>query len=408
MNHWLRLTVTITIATITVLVQAARQFFFQPLFTPRWLQLPFLLGASIIAYSSIIDIPPLIAGERAVPSHYADGKFHNTDGRWEPGFTDSLRSTWNYLTEKSPDAEPSEPITVLSITADDLQQAPDQSLWRLGHSTILLKLDGKFWLTDPVFAERASPFSFMGPKRFHASPITLENLPPIEAVILSHDHYDHLDYGTILAIADKVGVFVAPLGVGERLIKWGIPAAKVRQLDWWEETQVGALSLIATPAQHFSGRSLTDRNRTLWASWVLVAPHIRVFFSGDSGYFAGFKAIGNKFGPFDVTLIENGAYNENWADIHMQPEQTVQAHIDLHGKTLVPIHNGTFDLALHAWTEPLERITALAAQRNVVLSTPRFGERLDIQSPVHGSAWWHDGKTIAKSLARDQFNDWYN
>ena len=186
--------------------------------------------------------------------------------------------------------------------------------------------------------------------------------------------------------------------MGERLISWGVPAEKVRQLDWWEETQVGALRLVATPAQHFSGRTLTDRNSTLWASWVLVSPGCRVFFSGDSGYFEGFKRIGEKFGPFDVTLLENGAYNEAWADIHMQPEQTIQAHIDLQGHTLVPIHNSTFDLALHGWTEPLERITALSAQRNIALRTTRIGEHVAIKKPAHGQAWWRTGLP-AQSLA---------
>ncbi|MDP5240833.1 MBL fold metallo-hydrolase [Uliginosibacterium sp. 31-16] len=355
---------------------------------PRWLLLPLLLGTSIMAYSSIFEAAPDIQRERPSASHYANGQFHNLTQERGLNFADSLKGTWRYLTGKSPDASPGAALEVLPLSPADLQQAPDQSLWRLGHSTVLLKLEGKFWLTDPVFAERASPFSFAGPKRFHTTPIARDDLPPIEAVILSHDHYDHLDRESILSIADKVGMFVTPLGVGERLIGWGIPATKIQRLDWWEETQVGALRLIATPAQHFSGRSLTDRNSTLWASWVLIAPQSRVFFSGDSGYFDGFREIGERFGPFDLTLIENGAYNEAWADVHMQPEQSIQAHIDLKGKRLVPIHNGTFDLALHAWTEPLERITALAEQGGVALSTPRFGERLDIHTGNSTHAWW--------------------
>ena len=173
----------------------------------------------------------------------------------------------------------------------------------------------------------------------------------------------------------------------------------MRQLDWWEETRIAGLRLVATPARHFSGRTLLDNDRTLWSSWVLLAPTARVLFSGDSGYFDGFKAIGEKFGPFDVTLLENGAYNEAWADIHMHPEQTVQAHIDLRGKQLVPIHNGTFDLALHAWSEPLAQVTTLSAERNVALSTPRFGERLDIGQPAPGQAWWEPKPAEPAELA---------
>lgn len=327
-------------------------------------------------------------GNLATSSIFKNGRFHNAVARNEFGLADGLKAIVRNVTDKSPQAAPSTPIDVAPLTREALDSAPDQSLWRLGHSTVLLKFDGKFWLTDPMFTERASPVGFVGPKRFHPTPIAVADLPQIEAVVISHDHYDHLDHDTILAIQHKVGTFVTPLGVGERMIAWGVPAAKVRQLDWWEETRIAGLRLVATPAQHFSGRSPFDSDRTLWSSWVLIAPSARVFFSGDSGYFAGFKAIGEKFGPFDITLLENGAYNEAWADIHMRPEQTVQAHIDLRGKRLVPIHNGTFDLALHAWTEPLEQVAALSAQRHVALSTPRFGERLDIGTPDHGPAWW--------------------
>ncbi|SCK25717.1 MBL fold metallo-hydrolase [Vogesella sp. LIG4] len=333
-------------------------------------------------------LPPATAHRAASASIHADGRFHNFRQLPSLGFWGGVKALWRNLTAKSPLAVPVAPIPVLPLTTQDLQHAPDHSLWRLGHSTVLLKLDGKFWLTDPVFAERASPFRFIGPKRFHAAPISLDALPPLEAVLLSHDHYDHLDRDTILLLQQKVGMFITPLGVGDRLIAWGVPAAKVRQLDWWQETQLGSLRMVATPAQHFSGRSLTDGNRTLWASWVLITPTARIFFSGDTGYFDGFKTIGERFGPFDITLVENGAYNEAWADVHMHPEQTVQAHIDLQGKRLVPIHNGTFDLALHAWTEPLQRVSELAARCQVALSTPRFGERLDIANPAHGHAWW--------------------
>lgn len=351
-----------------------------------------LSTALLMACGPIVEGAPKPTRDRSGSAHYSDGKFHNLQPTQEMSFQRSVKAFWVFFTEKDKNSEPEQPIDTLALTPDELRQAPDLSLWRLGHSTLLIKLDGKFWLTDPVFAERASPFGFAGPKRFHAPPIAREDLPEIEAVILSHDHYDHLDEQTVVALAPRVKRFLAPLGVGDRLIAWGIPADKVQQFDWWEEAEIGGIRFVATPAQHFSGRGLRDRNSTLWSSWAILSPEVRVFFGGDSGYFDGFKTIGERFGPFDVTLLENGAYNQAWADIHMFPEQTVQAHIDLKGKQLVPIHNGTFDLSIHSWTEPLERIVSAAAERNVKLGTPRIGERIDMLSPAKSYAWWRAAK----------------
>jgi L-ascorbate metabolism protein UlaG (beta-lactamase superfamily) len=232
------------------------------------------------------------------------------------------------------------------------------------------------------------PCNGPAPKRFHQPPISLEELPPIEAVILSHDHYDHLDYQAVLKLADKTKYFLTPLGVGDTLIKWGIDASKVRQLDWWQGTEVDGIQFIATPSQHFSGRGLFDGNSTLWASWVMIDGDIRIFFSGDSGYFDGFKRIGEQYGPFDLTLMETGAYNVDWPHVHMQPEQTLQAHIDLKGRWLLPIHNGTFDLSTHAWYEPFDRILALAWERSVSITTPQMGEAFNLMHPQRGEAWW--------------------
>jgi len=189
-------------------------------------------------------------------------------------------------------------------------------------------------------------------------------------------------------LAAKTEYFVAPLGVGDRLVEWGVPAEKVRQLDWWKSVTLDGVQLVSTPAQHFSGRSIFDSNSTLWSSWVIRSPGVNIFFSGDTGYFPGFKAIGEKFGPFDLTMMETGAYDPQWPDIHMQPEETMQAHIDLRGKVLMPIHNGTFDLALHAWYEPFERITALAKQREQVLATPEIGQPLSLEQPKAEQKWW--------------------
>jgi L-ascorbate metabolism protein UlaG (beta-lactamase superfamily) len=316
------------------------------------------------------------------------GKYRNPVRMHQMGFLKGLGVMLRFMFDKPADTVPRQPIPVHPLSQADLLAAPDHSLFRLGHSTVLLKLHGQFWLTDPVFSERASPVQWAGPQRFHAPPITIAELPPITGVILSHDHYDHLDYAAVMELAAKTEHFIAPLGVGDTLVKWGIPAEKVRQLAWWESTRVAGLQLSATPAQHFSGRGMFDRNQTLWASWVIDSGESRIFFSGDTGYFDGFKEIGERFGPFDLAMVETGAYDPQWPDVHMQPEESLQAHIDVRGKVMLPIHNGTFDLSLHAWSDPFERITALAAERRLPLATPEIGRRLDLRAPVNGDQWW--------------------
>ncbi|MDQ2187551.1 MBL fold metallo-hydrolase [Alcaligenaceae bacterium A4P071] len=324
----------------------------------------------------------------AAPSQQHNGKYRNVVPREPMGFAKTMKIMWRVLTQKRPDTRPASPLPVQALTAEQLLAAPNASLFRLGHSTLLLKLDGAFWLTDPVFAQRASPFQWMGPKRFHPPPIALDDLPPIKGIIFSHDHYDHLDYAAIMRLAPKVDVIVTPLGVGDRLISWGVDAAKVRQLDWWQETTIDGVTLAATPAQHFSGRGIRDTDRALWASWVILAGDLRLFFSGDSGYHTHFKAIGDRYGPFDVAMVENGAYNDQWPDVHMQPEETLQAFLDLRGEWLMPVHNGTFDLAMHPWQEPMDRILALADKAGVKLATPMMGERLALDAPHEGQRWW--------------------
>lgn len=341
---------------------------------------------------------PPVAGYAESPQA-TDGRFRNPIPKPITGVRGTAKAIWNVLFNKPKNATPQAPIPVDRLTRAQLDAAPDRSLFRLGHSTLLLKLNGGFWITDPVFAERASPVQWAGPKRFHAPPIALEDLPPLRGVILSHDHFDHLDRATVLTLAKTTYVFLTPLGVGDRLTAWGIDASKVRQFDWWQGTNIDGIQFTATPAQHFSGRSLFDSNKTLWASWVIVdasAPTpLRLFFSGDTGYFDGFKEIGRHFGPFDVAFLETGAYDANWPYVHMQPEQTVQAHIDLRARWLMPIHNGTFDLAMHAWTDPFERVLAVATQRHLSVATPRMGERLDLAAPQPLTRWWRGVDTAA-------------
>lgn len=346
--------------------------------------------------------PVLPVADYPASPQAAHGRFRNPAPKPAEGAAKIVRILWNALFNKPATAVPSAPLPVDALTREALDAAPDRSLFRLGHSTMLIKLRGGFWITDPVFAQRASPVQWMGPKRFHAPPIALEDLPPLRGVILSHDHYDHLDRDTIVQLAQTTDVFLTPLGVGDRLIAWGVDAGKVRQFDWWQDTSIDGITFTATPAQHFSGRGFFDGNKTLWASWVIVdgarttrGPNdtaLRLFFSGDTGYFEGFREIGRRFGPFDVAMIETGAYDPQWPYVHMQPEETVQAHEDLRGRWLMPIHNGTFDLAMHGWQEPFERVLALSAARGIALTTPRMGERLDLAAP-HGTTWWRKAES---------------
>ncbi|WP_397448798.1 MBL fold metallo-hydrolase [Pseudomonas sp. NA-150] len=323
-----------------------------------------------------------------MPSVQHEGRYRNNAPINRMSFKKTLGVFWTAMFNKPSHTRPAGAIPVQPLSRQQLLAAPNNSVFRLGHSTVLLKLRNQFWLTDPVFAERASPVQWAGPQRFHQPPISLEDLPPIKAVILSHNHYDHLDHMAIKALAPKVEHFLAPIGVGDTLIEWGVPAAKVRQLDWWQDTEIDGMRFVATPSQHFSGRTLRDGNQTLWASWVIIDDARRIFFSGDSGYFDGFKQIGEQYGPFDVTLMETGAYNVDWPDVHMQPEQTLQAHIDLRGRWLLPIHNGTFDLAMHAWHEPFDRILALAWEKNISITTPQMGQAFYLDYPSRGNAWW--------------------
>lgn len=271
---------------------------------------------------------------------------------------------------------------------------PDEGVritW-VGHSTLLLEFDGFRVLTDPVWSDRVTPFPSVGPKRFHEPGIALEDLPPIDAVIISHDHYDHLDHATIERLAWRNVKFFVPLGVGAHLKKWGV--RQVHELDWWQsatiERQGRRMEFVATPARHFSGRGLLDRNKTLWASWVVRGDTQSVYFGGDTGYFDGFVDIGRAYGPFAATLIPIGAYDVAWSDIHLNPEEATQAHRDL-GNTgvFVPIHYATFNLATHGWDEPMERLLIAAADGAIGrYAFPLPGQPFSSSNDTLHQAWW--------------------
>ncbi|WP_108127475.1 MBL fold metallo-hydrolase [Saccharospirillum mangrovi] len=296
-----------------------------------------------------------------------------------------------YFFEKSDRSQPQPGvIPVEQMTAAELLAGDDDRLYRLGHSSLLLRLDGEIWLTDPVLSKRAAPVQWAGPKRFHELPIQAQDLPAISGVLISHNHYDHLDKTSIRQLHDKVARFLVPEGVAATLIEWGVAAEKIQEFRWWESAQIGSLRFTSTPAQHFSGRGLFDRDATLWMSWVIETPTQKIFFSGDSGYFSGFKTIGAAFGPFDLALMETGAYDPAWPGVHMTPEETWQAYRDLNANRLFPIHNSTFDLALHAWFDPLERLATLAESQGQSLVTPRIGAPLALAGVADSQteAWW--------------------
>lgn len=258
----------------------------------------------------------------------------------------------------------------------------------LGHSTTLVEIDGRRVLTDPVWSERISPVPIFGPRRFHAVPVSIAELPPLDAVLVSHDHYDHFDVPTLRELARRDVPFVTSLGVGARLEELGIAPKRITELDWWEHVSVRGLTFTATPSRHFSGRSPFDRNRTLWSSWVISAERHKVFFSGDTGLTEELRDIGDRMGPFDLVMLEIGAFHESWGDIHLGPANALTAHRMLGGGTLLPVHWGTFDLALHAWDEPAETLVTLARGAGTHVVTPRLGRAIEPSRVESVDPWW--------------------
>jgi len=286
--------------------------------------------------------------------------------------------------------KPPEPVPMVEVDPATLESIPNRGvrfIW-LGHSTVYLEIDGTRVLIDPVWSDRASPFTILGPKRFHPVPIALEDLPTVDVVVISHDHYDHLDPGVVRELAPQGVRFAVPLGVGADLEAWGVAADQIIELDWWEGAVVGSLALVATPARHFSGWLVTDRDRTLWASWTLVGPKSRVFYSGDTGWQDDFEKIGDEYGPFDLTIMKCGAYGDGWPDIHINGIQAVEASLLLKGRRMLPVHWLTFDLALHPWDEPVIQAVETGAELGAEVITPQLGELIDLQGRVTTTRWW--------------------
>jgi L-ascorbate metabolism protein UlaG (beta-lactamase superfamily) len=359
----------------------------------------FLLALLLVALGLfVLSMPQFggkVEGERLARAQadpqYRDGAFVNP----LPPASYKMAEVWQIIRGQFFGDEvrvPPAAIPVLKQAPDALSKRPPspglRAFW-IGHSSLYLEIDGLRLLVDPIFSEYASPFD-MGPRRFHAPPIALDQLPPIDAVLISHDHYDHLDMRTVQQLAPRGARFFVPLGIGAHLELWGVPAAQIREFSWWQEQLLGGVRFVSTPARHYSGRGLTGKDATLWTSWSVIGARHRFYVSGDTGYSDHFRQIGDRLGPFDLSFIKIGAYGPGapWLDIHMSAEDAVRAHRDLRARRMVPVHWGTFNLAFHAWDEPIRRALAAARSSQVELLTPRIGEFVDADQPFVLNAWW--------------------
>ncbi|KDN72592.1 metallo-beta-lactamase [Streptomyces olindensis] len=340
--------------------------------------------------------------------HFKDGVFQNPGG---PARTRPSGSTLDFAKvffdkETRPRRAPKGTVPVHATTLADIARPPATGLrltW-MGHSSVLAEIDGRRVLFDPVWGERCSPFPFAGPKRLHPVPLPLAALGPVDVVVISHDHYDHLDMPTIKALAGTDTLFAVPLGVGAHLEHWGVSADRLRELDWHESTKIDGLTLTATPARHFCGRGLRNTQHTLWASWVVAGDEHRIYHSGDTGYFDGFQEIGAEHGPFDATMIQIGAYSDFWPDIHMTPDEGMRAHLDLQGGPehgpMLPIHWATFNLATHPWADPGEGTVAAARAVGSRVALPRPGEPFEPTAETVPSEPWWRGVALAPTGGR--------
>lgn len=320
-------------------------------------------------------------------SHYQEGIFRNLkDTPVMSPDVSYAKLMWS-LFNKPDNTEPHDSLPSVKTDLKSLSDTTFSLVW-FGHSSYLIKTNGKTFLVDPVFSGNASPVSFFGKSYPGTEMYTAPDFPQLDGIIISHDHYDHLDYTTITKLIPKTKHFYTPLGVGQHLSFWGVDETKITELDWWESVKLnGGFELIATPARHFSGRGFS-RFKTLWASFVLKTPDRSIYMGGDSGYDDHFKAIGEKYGPFDIALLECGQYNKQWPLIHMMPEETVQASIDLKAKVLLPVHWGKFTLAIHPWNEPITRALKAADSLGVKIITPHIGEAVELSNMNSAKPWW--------------------
>lgn len=365
------------------------------------LSIVILIASLVIFYLAFVNFYPSFGGdvskerkaEYTSSKQFREGVFINAKEGIpkEASFSEMLTIARKFFFQKVENGKPKKELEVQKVDSTALAdyRGGTQLIW-FGHSAFLLQMEGKNILIDPMLGSVPAPHRWMGTQRFNLDlPIEIKKLPKIDAVIISHDHYDHLDYGSIKKLKDKVEAYFVPLGVGVHLEAWGVDPRNITEMDWWEETTFKNIQLACTPAQHFSGRKFTNGQSTLWSSWVIKAKSTSLYFSGDGGYGPHFKQIGAQYGPFDFAMMECGQYNKMWPDIHMFPEETAQAGVDVQAKALMPIHWGAFKLALHSWTDPIERVSQKAQELNIPLVTPQIGEPILIDKlPKPNSAWW--------------------
>jgi L-ascorbate metabolism protein UlaG (beta-lactamase superfamily) len=357
----------------------------------RALLLAFALLLAVMLAQGWTAFGARASGARLLRMHaspnYRDGKFVNPQPLYND-FWGMLQGLWH----GSDHVNPQQPIAVAQVSAATFAVPPTSGLrvtW-FGHSAMLVELDGRRFLTDPMWSERASPLSWLGPKRWYPPPIELEALPKLDAVLISHDHYDHLDYHSVLRL-NALGIkFVVPLGVGAHLEYWGVPPERIIELDWWERAEVSGVTVVCTPARHASGRFLFDKDAKLWAGYALLGTQHRAYYSGDTGLFPALRQIRERLGPFDLTMLETGQYNRAWPDWHMGPEQAVRAQQRLGGGVMLPVHWALLGLAFHGWTEPIERSVVAARAAQEPLATPRPGEPFEPTLALPTTRWWPD------------------
>jgi L-ascorbate metabolism protein UlaG (beta-lactamase superfamily) len=322
--------------------------------------------------------------------YFQDGSFQNLiSTSMDMSFSQIIELIGEQI-EGVPNSEPDFDVEILKIDSLNLVKTKsiNKVIW-FGHSAVLMQLNGKNILFDPMLGDVPAPHPLLGPSRYYDElPMEIEALPVIDYIFISHDHYDHLDMGSIEKLKSKTKRFYVPIGVGAHLIEWGVAKDKIHEMAWWDETTSDSLFIAFAPSRHFSGRDFS-RNTTLWGSWIVKADNQNVYFSGDSGHGPHFKSIGEKYGPFDFAMLECGQYNEKWSQIHMMPEETAQAGLDINTKVMMPIHWGSFTLALHSWTDPVLRVKAKAEELNIPMTTPKIGEIIymdEMKYPM--DEWW--------------------